>query len=134
MLPAGASEGDHQMLEAAALVLTHAGLNQFHGGGEKLLHHWLPVQIFHHCGILSAEPLEPLLPPRIGQRARIEDKASAVAALVGQRTAMKRKTGDQHGQYGLLCRKVGLGWWDGLGPVASLKHCELGRPTWPGFS
>src|ERR1700722_3521228 len=62
------------------------------------MHTLLLVQIFNYRGILTRQRLEALFPPRIRQTAAIENKSAAVAALILQQTAMKRKTENPHGQ------------------------------------
>src|SRR5260370_5385972 len=88
MLPAGASERHHQVLEAALPVTAHAGIHQRHHAGEKLVHALLLVEIVDYRRVFSGPRLEALLAAGIRQAAAIENKTDSVFALVPRHAAV----------------------------------------------
>src|ERR1700738_1340238 len=91
VLAAGAAEGNHQTLEAAALILTHAGIHQRKDAGQKLVHAFLLIQIIDHRRVLARERAEALFAARIGKAATIENKSAAMPSLILGPAAVKRK-------------------------------------------
>src|SRR5581483_3377495 len=89
MLAAGATKRHHQALEAAALIIAHAGINQRHHAGEELMHALLLVEILDDRRVLAGEVLETLFASRIGNAAGIEDKSAAMSAVVFRQSLVK---------------------------------------------
>src|SRR5260370_32966791 len=96
MLAAGASERNHQIFEAALLIVGDDGVDQRQDAGEKLMHGLLLIEIVDDRSILARECLEALFAARIGEAAAIENKAAAVAAVVLRQALVKGKTKDAH--------------------------------------
>src|SRR6266478_1633097 len=96
MLPAGASEGHHQVLEAALPVTAHAGIHQRHHAGEKLVYAFLLIQIIDYRRVFSGQRLEALFAAGIREAAAVKNKSAAVPALVPRQTAVKRETENPH--------------------------------------
>src|SRR6266566_4938256 len=93
MLSAGAAERDHQALEAATLVLTHAGVHQRRNISEKLMHALLLVQIIDHRHIFPGKRFESLFASGVRKTAAIENESAAISRSVFRHAApVKRKT------------------------------------------
>src|SRR5262245_61457132 len=75
MLPAGATERHHQILEPSTLISCHAGINQRHHAGEKLMDTLLLVEIFDYGRILAGETLETFFPSRVGQTPSVKNES-----------------------------------------------------------
>ena len=54
VLSAGAAKAHHQMFEPAALIGVHAGIDQQHHAGEKLMHALLLIQVVDHWSIFAS--------------------------------------------------------------------------------
>ncbi len=67
MLPTRAPQRHHQVLESAALIVAHTGIDQRHHTGEILMHILLLVEIVNHRRIPAGERLEALLASRVWQ-------------------------------------------------------------------
>src|SRR5689334_11620741 len=89
MLPAGASERNHQVLEAAPLILGHTGIDQREDAGKKLVDTLLLVKKFDHWRVLSCERLEAFLAAGVRKAAAVKYEAAAVAGFVPRPAAMK---------------------------------------------
>ena len=87
MLAAGATERNHQALEAATPVLTHAGVHQRRNVGEKQMHALLLVQIIDHRRIFPGKRFESLFASGIRKTAAIENKAAAISGPVFRHAA-----------------------------------------------
>src|ERR1700676_940993 len=92
MLPAGAAEGNHQVLKSALPVTVHTGIRERHHAGEKLVHAFLLIEVVDHRCVFSGQRLEARFAAGVRQAAAIEDEASPVSALVLRQTAVKGKT------------------------------------------
>ncbi len=98
VLAASAAKRDHQILEAALLIIADARIHQRQDTGEKLMHAFLLVEIVDHGGIFTSERLEALLAAGIGEAAAIENESAAVPAFVLRQFLVKRKTENADGQ------------------------------------
>src|SRR5882724_735347 len=87
MLAAGAAERSRQALEAAALVVANAGVDQRFCILEVIVHALVLPQVVDHRSVLAGEGLETFFASGIGQAAGIEDKPAAVAGLIFWRAA-----------------------------------------------
>src|SRR6202521_58328 len=96
VLAAGATERDHQILEAALLIVADAGVHQREDAGQKLVHAFLLNEIVDHRSVLAGESLEALFAAGIGEAASVEDESAAVAALVFWQAVVKGKTENPH--------------------------------------
>ncbi len=96
MLAARTAERDHQILEAALLIVGDAGIHQRKDAGEKLVHGFLLIEIVDDRRVLAGESLEALFAAGIGETAAIEHKAAAVAAFVLWQALVERKTENTH--------------------------------------
>src|SRR5579864_6294791 len=83
MLPAGTAEGNHQVLEAAALVFVDAGVYQRQGTGEELVDAFLLIQILDYWSIPASERFEALLAARVGPAAVKGETEDANGEVVG---------------------------------------------------
>src|SRR5215510_5036139 len=82
VLSAGATEGNHQALKSAALIVAHAGIHHGNHAGEKLVHGFLPLQIFDYRRVFSGQFLETFFAAGVRQAASIKDESAAVAGIV----------------------------------------------------
>src|SRR5467141_297844 len=82
VLATGAAEGDHQILEAALLIVADTRVHQREHAGEKLVNAFLLNEIVDDRSILAGESLETLFAAGIGKAASIENASAAVAAFV----------------------------------------------------
>ena len=98
MLAAGASERNHQMLEAALLVGADAAIHERHHTGEKLMHALLLLEIFDDRRVFAGERFEAIFSARIRKAASIEDKSAAIAAVVFGQAAMEREAENSYDQ------------------------------------
>ena len=89
MLAAGAAERYHQALEAAALIVAHAGIHKRQDAGKKLVHTLLLIKIINNRRVFAGQLLELFFAPGIGKTAGIEDKSAAVPCLVGGHFAVE---------------------------------------------
>ena len=96
MLASGTAERHHQVLKPAPLIIIHARVYQRNNVGHELMHTLLLIKKIDHRHIFSSERFESLLAPRIRDAARIENKPSAMPALVFRQSPMKRKTENPH--------------------------------------
>src|ERR1700675_4529662 len=96
MLAAGASEGDHEILEAAVLRVADAGVHDREHAGEGLVHAFLLVEIVDDRSVFAGESFEALFAAGIRETAAIEDEASAVTGIVLRQGLVKRKTENAH--------------------------------------
>src|SRR5712692_4732594 len=92
MLAAGAAERHHQALEAATLIIAHAGIHQRHHAGEKLMHALLLIEIVDHRRVFAREGLEALFASGIRETASVENEPAAMPGLVFREGPVKRKT------------------------------------------
>src|SRR5437870_12162466 len=98
MLPAGATERHHQVLEAATLILAHAGIHERYCACEKLMHALLLIQIIDHSCDFARERLDALFTAGIGKVAAIENESPAMPSLIFRPAPVKRKTENPHDQ------------------------------------
>ena len=98
MLTAGASEGDHQILEAPLLIVSDRGVDERCGIGEKLADALLVMEKLDDGCILARGRMEARFASGIGEAAGVEDKSAAMSGWVIGNAAMKRKTQDSHRQ------------------------------------
>src|SRR5439155_7454379 len=89
MLPTGAAERYHQVLEAAALIIADARIHQRDHAGEELMRALLLVEILDHRRVFSGQAFETLFASRIGNAAGIEDEAAAVPGLIRRHPLVK---------------------------------------------
>src|SRR5271166_4979266 len=82
MLPAGAAERNHEVLEPAIPIVANAGVHQGRGVGEKLMDALVLIQVVNHRRVLAAECLEAFFPSGIGNGSAVEDKSAAVSSFV----------------------------------------------------
>src|SRR6202140_2465020 len=81
MLPARASERNHEVLESPSLIIAHTGTHQRHHAGQKLVHALLLVEIVDHRRVHPSKHLESLLPTGVRQTAPIKNKSPAIPPL-----------------------------------------------------
>src|SRR5467141_3486295 len=96
MLAAGTAERDHQILEAALLIVADAGIHQRQDAGEKLMHALLLIEIVDDRAVFAGKSLEALFAAGIGEAAAIEDEAAAVAGFVLGQGLVEGKTENPH--------------------------------------
>src|SRR6267143_1556773 len=96
MLAARTAERDHQILEAALLIVGDAGIHQRKDAGEKLVHGFLLIEIVDDRSVLAGESFEALFAAVIGETAAIAHKAAAVAAFGLRQALVERKTENTH--------------------------------------
>src|SRR5579863_4004930 len=89
MLAAGAAERDHQVLEAALLIVAYAGIHQRHDAGQKLMHALFLIQIVDDRRVAAGEGFEVLLAAGIGEATAIENESAAMSALIFWQAAME---------------------------------------------
>ena len=89
MLSAGAAERHHQALEAATLIIAHAGIDQRHDAGEKLVHALLLIEIIDHWRVFAGESLEALFASGIRDAAAIENESASMSGLVFRQAPVK---------------------------------------------
>src|SRR6267142_1283134 len=92
MLAAGAAERNHQILEAALLIVVDARIHQRQDAGEKLMNAFLLIEIVDHRGVFAGESLEALFAAGIREAAAIEDEPAAISRLVFRQLLVKGKT------------------------------------------
>src|SRR6266436_5309971 len=96
MLAARTAERDHQILEAALLIIGDAGIHQRQDAGEKLVHGLLLIEIVDDRSVFAGERLEAFFASGIREAAAIENEAAAIAAFVLRQALVKRKTENAH--------------------------------------
>src|SRR5208283_4130512 len=92
----GASEGHHQILEAALLIIADAGINQRKHSRKELVHAFMLVEVFDHRRVFAGDRFEALFAAGIRQTAAIKHEASAIARFILRLAAMKGKAEDAH--------------------------------------
>src|SRR5712671_1819129 len=96
MLPAGAAEGDHEVLKAALAITVDTGIHERHHAGKKLVHAFLLIEIVDYRRVLSGQRLEAFFAAGVRQAAAIEYESSAVSAFILRQATVKRKTENTH--------------------------------------
>jgi hypothetical protein len=96
VLAAGASEGDHEILEMAGLVGGDASVDEGEDAGEKLVNGFLLLEIFNDRGVFAGEEFELFFAAGVGEAAAIEDEAAAVSGFVSGQGLVKRETKNAH--------------------------------------
>src|SRR5690242_68868 len=94
MLAAGATKRDHEVFEAARLVVCDAGVDERIDRCQELMHSFLLIEIFDDGRVATGELLENFFAAGIGKAAAIEDESAAVAAFVPGQFAMEGKAVD----------------------------------------
>src|SRR5713101_3022233 len=89
MLTAGAAEGHHQVLEAALLIIVHAGIHQRDDAREKLVNAFLLVQIVDDRSVFARQGLEAIFAPGIRKAADIENESPAVPGIILRQAPVK---------------------------------------------
>src|SRR6516164_10369348 len=92
VLPAGAAERHHQILEAALLIVADAGVDQREHAGQELVYALLLIQVVDHRRILAGQLLEALFAPRIGEAAAVKNETAPVPCFVLGQPAVEGKT------------------------------------------
>ena len=98
MLAARAAEGNHQVFEAALLVIVDGGVHQGKHAREELVHALLLVKVIDDRGVFAGKGLEAFFAAGIGQAAAIKDESSAISRFILRQAAMKGKTVNAHDQ------------------------------------
>src|SRR6267142_4203877 len=98
MLAAGAAERNHQIFEAALLVVVDARIHQRQDAGEKLMHAFLLIEIVDHRGVFAGESLEALFASRIREAPAIENEPAAISRLIFRQVVMKGKAENPNDQ------------------------------------
>src|SRR3979490_1174311 len=78
MLAAGAAERNHQIFEAALLIVVDARVHQRQDTSEKLMDAFLLIEIVDHRGVFAGESLEALFASRIREAPAIENEPAAI--------------------------------------------------------
>ena len=89
MLTAGAAEGNHQIFEAALLIIADARIHECQNAGEKLVNAFLLIEVVDDGSILAGESFEALFAAGIGEAAAVEDETAAVAGFILRKALMK---------------------------------------------
>src|SRR6266849_222836 len=89
MLAAGAAKRHHQILEAAMLIIAHAGIHQRDRAGEKLVHAVLLIEKIYHRRVFARERLEALFASGIRKAAAVKNKSAPMAGLVFRQVLAK---------------------------------------------
>src|SRR5229473_5892330 len=92
MLAAGAAERNHQIFEAALLIVVDARIHQRQDASEKLMHAFLLIEIVDDRGIFTRESLKALFASRIREAPAIEDEPAAISRLIFRQVLVKGKT------------------------------------------
>src|SRR5579862_2873312 len=99
MLATRTSERNHQILEAAGLIIAYARIDQRNHVGQKLADAILRLKVFDNGGISPRQRLETLFTARIRKTAPIEDESPAVSGVIHRQSTMKRKTRYPHRKF-----------------------------------
>src|SRR5882672_1701290 len=98
MLAAGAAERNHQIFEAALLIVVDARIHQRQDAGEKLMNAFLLIEIVDHRGVFTGESLEALFASRIREAAAIENEPAAISRFIFREVLVKGKTENTNDQ------------------------------------
>src|SRR6267142_4851126 len=98
MLAAGAAERNHQIFEAALLIVVDARIHQRQDASEKLMHAFLLIEIVDHRRVFAGESLEAHLASRIREAAAIENEPAAISRFIFREVLVKGKTENPNDQ------------------------------------
>src|SRR5882762_5977417 len=98
MLAAGAAERNHQIFEAALLIVVDARVHQRQDTSEKLMDAFLLIEIVDHRGVFAGESLEALFASRIREAPAIENEPAAISRLIFRQVMVKGKAENPNGQ------------------------------------
>src|ERR1017187_901148 len=76
MLAACATKRRHQALEAATLIVAHAGIHQRRGASEELMHALLLIEKIGHGLVFASKSSKALFASGVGQTPGIENEAT----------------------------------------------------------
>src|SRR5579885_3444619 len=92
VLPSGATERDHQILEPALLIAADTRIHERQHARKKLVHAFLLIQVVNYRRIFSCQALEAFLAAGIRKAAPVENESAAIPRFVLRQFAVERKT------------------------------------------
>src|SRR5260370_36442406 len=98
MLAPGATERDHQVFEAAALIIAQARIHKRNGAGQELTDALLVTEVIDDGRVFAGERLVALFASGVGETSRVEDEAAAIAGLVRWESAVQGEAANSHGE------------------------------------
>src|SRR6185312_4658587 len=126
MLAASAAERNHQVPEATALVIAHAGIDQSRCMGQELMRALLLIKVFDHRSVFAGEILETLFAAWIGNSASVKNKSAAIACFIARRsTLMERKAEYPDSEFRHLRRRA-LWFFQGSSKAQQLRRIQHG--------
>src|SRR5208282_1060297 len=87
---------NHQILEAALLIVVDGGVHQGKNAGEELVHAFLLVKVIDDWSVFTGKCLEAFFAARIRQAAAIKNESAAISRFILRQIAMKGKAVNAH--------------------------------------